>query len=275
MSAAQVHPSAVVAPGAVLSSGVIVGPHCIVGDGAVIGEGTRLISGVTIEGRTDIGRRCVLYPGVCVGLAPQVKGRSFEETRVVIGDDNILREHATVHGASKPDGVTRLGDRNFLMVNTHVAHDCALGSDITMANATLLGGHVSVEDGAVIGGMVGVHQFVRIGRLAMIGAFTKLVNDIAPYSIVDGNPAALYGANVIGLRRAGFKPEEVRAVRRALLTLLCSGRNLSLAQDEVAAELGQVPAVGHILDFIRASKRGVLRGSSAKDGEQAAIEEVL
>lgn len=271
----KIHPTAVVAPEARLAEGVEIGPHCVIGPQVSLGEGTRLINSVTVEGRTSIGRGCTLYTGVCVGFPPQVKGRTFETPAVRIGDDNVLREHATVHGASKPEGITTLGDRNYLMVNTHVAHDCVLGNDIVMANAVVLGGHVIVEDGAVLGGVAGVHQFVRVGRLVMLGAYTKLVTDAAPYSIVDGNPAAFYGANVVGLRRAGFKPEEVRAVRRALIALLGAGRNLSLAQQEVRAELGQYEAVRNILEFVSTSKRGVVRGASGPDQAPAAVEETI
>lgn len=270
-----IHPTAIVAPEASLAADVVIGPHCVVGPGVRLGEGTRLVNGVTVEGRTSIGRRCLLYTGVCVGFPPQVKGRTFEAPSVRIGDDNVLREYATVHGASKPEGVTVLGHRNYLMANTHVAHDCILGNDIVMANAAALGGHVTVDDGAVIGGVVGIHQFVRVGRLVMVGALTKLVMDAAPYSIVDGNPAALYGPNVVGLRRAGFKPEEVRAIRKALVSLLGSGRNLALAQKEVRAELGQYEVVRDILDFIGASKRGMIRGSAGPRKRPAANEETV
>lgn len=271
----KIHPTAVVAPEARLGEGVEIGPHCVIGPEVSLGDGTRLINNVTVDGRTSIGRGCTLYTGVCIGFPPQVKGRTFETPSVRIGNDNVLREHTTVHGASKPEGATVIGDRNYLMVNTHVAHDCILGNDIVMANAVVLGGHVTIEDGAVLGGVAGVHQFVRVGRLVMLGAYTKLVTDAAPYSIVDGNPAAFYGANVVGLRRAGFKPEEVRAVRRALITLLGTGRNLSLAQQEVRADSGQYETVRHILDFVSTSKRGVVRGASGPDESPAAVEETV
>ncbi|HTL71164.1 MAG TPA: acyl-ACP--UDP-N-acetylglucosamine O-acyltransferase [Candidatus Eisenbacteria bacterium] len=257
-----VHETAVVSAGARLGDGVEIGPYAIVGPEARIGRGTRLSAHVVVEGRTTIGERCVVYPGACLGTPPQDKKWKPCDSRVEIGDDNVIRECVTVHLGSKPGSVTRLGNGNFLMVGSHVGHDSVLGNNVTMANSVALGGFVQVDDGAVIGGLAGVHQFCRIGKLAMVGGLSKVVADVPPYSVCDGNPARFYGVNAVGLKRSGFSSKDLAEVKKALTLLFASGLNLQNALKRVGEECSRSPELETILSFVRGSKRGIVRVSA-------------
>ena len=259
----KIHPTAIVAKEAQIAPGVEIGPYSIIGPDVKVGNGTRILNHVVIDGRTTLGQRCVIYSGVSLGTSPQVKNFSPIESFLSIGDDNILREYVTINVSMKPGGATLIGNRNYLMINTHIAHDCQLGDDITIANSTALGGHVTVENGAVISGMCGVHQYVRIGRLSMLGGFSKAVMDVLPFSISDGRPAKFYGLNSIGLRRAGYSSKNALSIKKALKVLSSPGVKTA-AISKLKKQFAGDPNVEHLIRFAETSKRGLSRGSGEK-----------
>jgi len=260
---ALVHPTAIVSPEAWLDEGVEVGPYSIIGPQVKIGKETSLSSHVHIEGDTEIGERCRIFPGAVIGTGAQAHLPKAVRSSVSIGDDNIIREWVTIHSSMKEGGRTLIGSRNMFMANAHIAHDCVLGNDITMANLATLGGHVTVEDGVVVGGLTGVHQYVRIGRLAIIGGLSKVVMDVAPFSMVDGRPAQFRGLNAVGLRRAGFDSARRLRVRRALKELFGGRTSLSISIPQVRRDFKNDADVQSILSFLEKSKRGVTRAHSS------------
>ena len=262
------HPTAIVSPEASLGTGVEIGPYSIIGPQVRIGRDTKISSHVHIEGDTQVGERCRIFPGAVIGTSAQAYLPKAVRSSVLIGDDNILREWVTVHSSMKEGGKTVIGSRNMLMANSHVAHDCVLGNDITMANLATLGGHVSVEDGVVLGGLSGVHQFVRIGRLAIVGGLSKVVMDVAPFSMADGRPALFRGLNAVGLRRAGFDSARRLRVRRALKELFTGHTSLSITVPLVKKDFKNDPDVQSILEFLEKSKRGVTRASASNTDEE-------
>jgi len=259
MSKRKVHPTALVSKDARLSEGVEIGPYCIVGEGVSIGENTRLLSHVVIE-HTTVGVGCIIYPFSVIGLPPQDLKYKGEVTSVRIGDNNIIREYTTIHRASVDgDGLTEIGDNNFLMAYVHIAHDCKIGNSTIMANATTLAGHVTVEDFVVIGGLVAVHQFTRIGAYSMVGGFSGVVQDIPPYTTASGNRAKLYGLNTIGLKRHGFKESTIKDLKQAYRILFRSKLTLKEAIDMVRREVKPSAEIKHLIDFIERNKRGICR----------------
>ncbi len=255
-----IHPTAVVDAKATIDDGAEIGPFCIVRGNVHIGSGTRLLSNIVVEGTTDIGQNCTIFPFASIGLPPQDMKYRGEDTRLVIGSDNTIREYVTIHrGSVSGDGATTVGNKNFLMAYAHIAHDCSIGSHIIMANAATLAGHVLVEDHAVIGGLVAVHQFTRIGRYAMVGGFSGIGQDIPPYMIASGARAKLFGPNTIGLKRHGFSDEAVHAIRKAYKILFREKRTLKDAIRKVHDELSGFPEVLHLLSFIEKNKRGICR----------------
>lgn len=261
-SGARVHQTAVVDKAAELGEGVEIGPYSVIGPFVRLGAGTRVASHAVVDGHTRLGDRCVVFPGACVGTQPQDKKFKGEKSYLVIGSENVIREHVTIHPGSLAESRTVIGDRNLLMVGVHVGHDCVIGNDVIISNSVGLAGHVCIEDQAVIGGMSGVHQFCRVGRLAMVGAMSKLSMDLAPYSIADGHPAHFFGVNSVGLKRAGFSSQDVLILKKALRTLFASQSNLSKAVREVEAEFKDHPEIRYLLDFVKTSERGVMRAVS-------------
>ena len=264
----SIHPTAIVSEKAELGSGVEVGPYAVIGPRVRIGNGTRIAAHAVIEGRTQIGRRCQIFVGACLGMPAQTRHSEHTVASLIIGDDNIIREYVTVNSSMKEGGKTVIGDRNMLMINSHVAHDCVLGNDTTIANGAALAGHVKVEDRVVIGGLVGIHQYVRVGKLSMIGGVSKVVMDVAPFSINDGHPARFCGINAVGLRRAGFSSAQMGRIKTALKTLLGSRVNLSRVIPKVLKKFGDDPEVRYLVDFIENSKRGVARVSPPETGDE-------
>lgn len=261
------HPTAVIDPAARVHPTAWIGPYCVVGPEVTLGEETQLLSHVVIDGHTQLGRRNVVYSGACLGFAPQARS-SGKGTRLVIGDDNVIREHVTIHAGSKETG-TVVGSRNFLMAGSHIGHDGQVGDDVTIANQAALGGHVVVEDRAMIGGLVGVHQYCRIGKMAMVGGLTKATQDVLPYSLVDGRPARLSGVNLVGLRRNGLSSKAIADIRRAIRTIYYSGAKFREAVAGLEREFTGQPDIEHLLQFIRSSKRGVVRRSIDRTGGAA------
>jgi UDP-N-acetylglucosamine acyltransferase len=256
----EIHPSAIVSPRAELADGVKVGPYSIIGDHVRIERNTWVGSHVIIDGNTTIGEKNKIYPFVSIGLPPQDTGYRQEDTRVIIGSNNIIREYSTINRATtKQDLVTVLGNDNFLMAYSHVAHDCRLGNHIIMSNMATLGGHTAVGDYANLGGLVAVHQFVKIGAYAFIGGMTGVSQDIPPFMIAAGSRAKLYGPNQKGLRRLGFSNETIHALKKAYRIIWRESRILSEGIERIRREMEPFPELNMLLDFISNSERGVLR----------------
>ena len=261
---ARVHPSALVDPGADLDANVEIGPYALIGPHVQIGAGTVVGAHVVIEGHTTIGRRNRIFPHSVLGGVPQDKKYAGEPTRLAIGDRNTIREFCTMNiGTVQDEGTTRIGSDNWIMAYVHVAHDCVIGDHTIMANNAQFAGHVHVGDWAILGGNTGVHQFVRIGAHAMTGAGTTLLQDLPPFVMCNGNPAAAHGINVEGLKRRDFPAETIAALRRAYKVIYKEGRTVA----DACTTLEQIAAMGGdasahliaLLDFVLASKRGIVR----------------
>ena len=252
-----IHAMAIVADGAQLHPSVEVGPFTIIDAGAVVGEGTVIGSGVRIHGHTRIGAYNKIFDNVVLGALPQDTGFDpATESYLIIGDHNVLREGVNISRAKMTGAATRLGDHNFLMCNVHLGHDCEFENRIIVAPGTVVGGHVAVADRAFISGLVAIHQFCRVGELAMIAGGTKVVKDIPPFAMADGNPATIIGNNVVGLRRNGFDAQQRAAIKSSYKTLYKSGLNTSLALEQLKGEeFGD--GVSTIIEFFEQSQRGV------------------
>ena len=255
----SIHPSSVIDPAAVLHDGVEIGPFCHIGAQVEIGGGTRLIGHVTISGPTRIGERNTFYPYCSIGHRSQDLKYTSEPTHLEIGNHNSFREFCTVNRGTLPGTKTLVGHHGNFLAYSHVAHDCTVGDHVIFSNNGTLAGHVIVEDYAIIGGLSGVHQFCRLGRHAIVGGCTKIVQDVPPYMIADGNPAEVRGINQIGLERRGFAPEDTRALREAYRFLYRSNLNVKQACEKIASELAGPDVMTHLLAFIEASQRGIIR----------------
>lgn len=268
---AQVHPNAV------LGEGAIVGPYAIIGDGVHLGRRCRVGASAVIDGDTELGDECQVFPFASVGLIPQDTKYDGEETRLVIGCRNIFREGATVHcGTAGGGGVTRIGDDNFFMAYTHIAHDCIVGNKTIFANSATLAGHVVVEDGATIGAFSAVHQFCRVGREAYIGGYSVVTMDALPYGKTVGSRAMcrLYGVNTIGLERRGISSSIIEQLKQAYRFLLQSKLNTTEALERIDNEAGlDGPEVRYLVEFIRTSKRGVNLRRHPKQAEPVGVED--
>jgi UDP-N-acetylglucosamine acyltransferase len=257
---ARIHPSAQVHPGARLASGVEVGPYSVIGEHVEIGEGSWIGAHVVLDGRLRIGRRNRIFHFSSIGAPPQDKKYQGEPTAVEIGDDNTIREYVTINrGTASDAGVTRLGNDNWVMAYVHFAHDCQIGNRTIFANACQLAGHVVVGDWAIFGATTLVHQFVHVGAHAFTGMGTYLPQDLPPYVMAAGNMAKPFGINSEGLRRRGFLAETIQALKRAYRTLYRSGLPLEQAKRELEGQKAQCPEVQPILEFLSASRRGIIR----------------
>jgi UDP-N-acetylglucosamine acyltransferase len=256
--APEVDPTARVAAGAVLGTGVRVGPYCVVGPQVRLGARTVLESHVVIDGDTTLGADNHLYPFCSVGLEPQDLKFRGEATRLEIGDRNTIREFVTIHrGTAGGGGLTRIGSDNLLMACAHIAHDCLVGNGTIFGNGAVLAGHVEVMDHASVNAYSGIHQFCRVGPYAYTGGFTVATKDVLPFSKTVGNRAHVYGVNSIGLARRGFPPETIAAVKRAFRVLLSGRLTTTQALEQLEAEQ-PIAEVRQIIDFVRASSRGVI-----------------
>lgn len=256
----EIHPSAVVSPRAELAQGVKVGPYSTIGEHVTIGRDTSIGPHVVIDGHTRIGDRNRVYPFVSIGSPPQDIGYQGEETRLIIGDDNIIREYTTINRATtKEEWETVIGDRNYIMAYAHIAHDCRLGNGIIMSNVATLGGHITVGDHAILGGLVAVHQFVRIGAYAFLGAKSGVDRDVPPFMMTAGPRAKLYGINRRGLKRVGFSDEAIDGLKKAYRIIWRENRRFSEGINQVRREIKAFPELDMLLDFFNGSKRGVLR----------------
>ena len=248
----QIHPTAIVSPGAQLGQDVEVGAFCTVGPQVQLGDGVRLVSHAVIEGATQVGAGTTVHPFAVLGGAPQHLAHKGEETRLVIGERNIIREHVTMHtGTVGGGGVTKIGSDSLYMVGAHVAHDCIVGDRVTFANNATLGGHVVIGDFVFMGGLCAVHQFTRIGRYSFVGGGGVVTKDIIPYGSVWGNHAHLEGLNLVGLKRRGFTREAINALRAAYRLLFADEGTFQERLDDVAETHADTPEVMEIVDFIR------------------------
>jgi len=262
---AYIHDTAVIAPGARIGKNVEIGPYAVIGEHVEIGDGTIIGPHAVITGWTQIGKECHIYQGASIGEEPQDLKFKGEKSYTFIGDRTKIRECATVHRATGEGEETRIGNDCLLMAYTHVAHNCVLGNNVIMSNAAMIAGHAVVEDRAVIGGMAGVHQFVKIGRNAMVGGMSKLVQDVVPFTIVDGRPAKVVGLNSVGISRAGIKLESRRRIKQAYKILYRSGLSLPQAIAVIEQEVDSCEEVEHFLRFLRNAERGICRERRERD----------
>jgi UDP-N-acetylglucosamine acyltransferase len=257
----MIHPTAIVHPTAEIAERVEIGPYTVIEERVIIGEGTHVGPHVIICRDTAIGENCRIFQFGSIGEMPQDLKYSGEDTKTIIGDENVIREYVTIHRASvHGDGKTELGNHNFLMSYCHVAHDCKIGNHVIMANGATLGGHIEIEDHAILGGLSAAHQFVRIGTHCIISGLTGIPKDIPPYTMAAGERARLYGLNVTGLKRHRFSEDTLRSLKKAYRLLFRSRLPLTQAVQRVLDdEIASVPEVGHMVDFIRHSERGICR----------------
>jgi UDP-N-acetylglucosamine acyltransferase len=256
----NIHPTAIVHPKAKIDASVQVGAYSIIGEQVEIGANAHIQSHVVIDGITQIGEGCVFFPHASIGLPPQDLKYKGEPTRLIIGHNNTFREFVTINrGTATGGGQTVIGDHNFFMASSHVAHDCIIGNHIIMANVATLGGHITVGDYAVIGGLAAVHQFVHIGPYALIGGGAIVVQDIPPYVIASGNRSKLYGLNRIGLKRHGFSPQQIETLKAAYKILFRYGLPLHAAVKNARETWVSIPEVETILAFVENSTRGICR----------------
>lgn len=261
----EIHPTAIVERGAEIAASVRIGPFCHVGPKVRLGEAVELISHVVVAGRTSIGEGTRVFPFASIGQQPQDLKYRGEDSALVIGQRNVIREYVTMNPGTEGGGMmTRIGDHCLFMANAHVGHDCLLGDHIIMANSVPLAGHVVVGDYAAFGGLAAVHQFVRIGPHAYVGGLTGVERDVIPYGLVMGDRARLTGLNMVGLQRRGFSREDIQALRSAYHMLFENGEGtLSERVDAVAARYGAVKPVAEIVAFIRAdTARGFVQPKS-------------
>jgi UDP-N-acetylglucosamine acyltransferase len=259
-----IHSTALIAKGARLDSSVRVGPYAVIGPDVVIGAHTSVGAHCVLEGHTSIGQDNRIFQFASLGGAPQDKKYAGEPTRLVIGDRNTIREFCTFNtGTTQDEGVTRIGDDNWVMAYVHIAHDCQVGNQTILANNATLAGHVQVGDYAIIGGLTGIHQFTQVGAHVMAGFASHISQDVPPFMMVDGNPLAVRGLNLEGLRRRGFSPERLSAIKQMHRLLYRQGLTLDAARSAIAALPGQHPQaatdIAAMLAFLNTSARGIAR----------------
>lgn len=252
-----IHPSAIIHPNACIGPGCEIGPYCVLGECVELGDGCRLHSHVVIDGHTRLGRENEVFPFAILGKQTQDLKWKGGVTRVEIGDRNTFRECVTVHSATSDGDATVLGSNNHILAYCHIAHDCRLGNHIIMSSYAGLAGHVVVDDHAVLAGYAAVHQFCRIGRVAMIGGYSKVRQDVPPFMLADGSPAATVTINKVGLERNGASEETINALRAAYKLLFRQGLTIPNALTRIEQELPPLPEIQHLVQFVRASERGI------------------
>ena len=253
----MVHHTAIIHPKAQIGPQCEIGPYCVIGEHVALGDGCKLHSHVVIDGYTKLGGENEIFPFASIGLKTQDLKWKGGVTRTEIGDGNTFREYVTIHSATGDGEVTRVGSHNYILAYCHIAHNVTLGSHVIMSNVATLGGHVTVEDHAVIGGLAAVHQFCRVGKMSMIGGCSKIVQDVPPFMIVDGNPGETRTINKVGLERHGLSEEAQNALRHAYKILFREGLTIPNALARIEKELPQLPEVQYLVQFVRASERGI------------------
>ncbi len=269
MSYAKIHPTAIVDPAAKLGPDVEIGAYCLIGAGAMIGEGSIIQSHVVIEGEVSIGEKNSIGHGAVIGALPQDLSFSPErKTKIDIGNENVIREHCTIHRASPEGSATKIGDKNFLMVGVHVGHNCEIGNDVIIANNCLLAGHVIVDDGAFLGGGSTFHQHMHVGRLVMVQGSSAFGKDLPPFTIA-AERNSVFGINVIGLKRAGFSLKDRDEIKAAFKLIYTSGLNVGQALDK-AAGMKFGAAAREFFEFVaNAKKRGICPLKRGGDKEKS------
>ena len=257
----MIHPTAIIDPSAEIAEGVTIGPYSVIGANVSIGKGCVLKSHVVIEGYTKIGENNTFFPFSAIGQVTQDLKYDGEPTALEIGDHNTFRENTTIHRGTSEETPTRIGSHNLFLAYSHVAHDCIVGNHCILSNNGTLAGHVVMEDYGIVSGLSAVHQFCRIGEHSLVGGCAKIVQDIPPYMIVDGNPATVRGINLIGLQRRGFSEESRQNLKKAYKKILLNKKNnLAEAIESFEdSEAAQDPCVKHLIEFIRDSERGIIR----------------
>jgi UDP-N-acetylglucosamine acyltransferase len=255
----KIHPSSVIDPSAILHPDVEVGPFCHIGPQVEIGCGTRLIGHISIAGPTRIGEGNVFYPYCSIGQRSQDLKYTSEPTFLEIGNNNSFREFCTVNRGTLPGTKTLIGHHGNFLAYSHIAHDCTVGDHVIFSNNGTIAGHVTVEDHVIIGGLSGVHQFCRLGQHSIVGGCTKIVQDVPPYMIADGNPAEVRGINQVGLERRGFVAEDTRALREAYRLLYRSNLNVKQACEKIQTDFSGPDVIARLLAFVESSQRGIIR----------------
>ena len=254
-----IHPTAIVHAKAEIGENVSIGPYTVIDEKVTIGDGSRIGSCVLIEGETSLGKNNRVFHGAALGTICQDLKYRGERTSVRIGDDNTIREYVTVNSATGEDESTVIGSNVLLMAYVHIAHNCVIGDNVVLANAVNIAGHVRIHDFAIVGGITPVHQFVEIGRYAFVGGGSRIPKDVPPFIKVAGNPVRVAGLNTVGLTRRGFTTEQKALIKRAYGILYRSGLNVSQAVERIRTELPQTPEITMLVDFIRNSKRGIIK----------------
>ncbi len=255
----MLHPTAIINPKARIGADCDIWPYCIIGEHVELGTGCRLHSHVVIDGHTRLGTGNEIFPFASLGLKTQDLKWKGGLTRTEIGDNNTFREYVTIHSATGGGEATTIGSNNHILAYAHIAHNVRLGNHIIMSNVATLAGHVTVEDHAVVGGLAAVHQFCRIGTLSMIAGCAKVVQDVPPYMVVDGNPAEARATNKVGMERNGVSEEAQAALRQAYKILIRDGLTTPNALARIESELPPLPEIKHLLLFVRASERGITK----------------
>jgi len=253
----MIHSTAVIHPNAQIGANCQIGPFCVIGENVILGEGCQLHSHIVIDGHTRLGRGNEIFPFVSIGLKSQDLKWKGGLTRTEIGDDNTFRESVTINSATADGEVTIVGSRNHILAYSHVAHNVVVGNNVIMSNVATLAGHVVVEDHAVIGGLAAIHQFCRIGKMSIVGGCSKVVQDVPPFMLADGNPAETRTINKVGMERNGVSAEAQDALRRAYKILFREGLTISNALVRIESELPPLPEVKHLIEFTRTSSRGI------------------
>ncbi|MFL6521570.1 MAG: acyl-ACP--UDP-N-acetylglucosamine O-acyltransferase [Chthoniobacterales bacterium] len=259
MSGAQIHSTAIVDPRAEIGPGTMVGPYCIIEAGVVVGPDCWLQNHVTLAGPMIAGTRNKFYAYCSIGQQTQDLKYQGEPTYLEIGDENTFREFVTVNRSTTSDGKTQIGNRGNFLAYSHIGHDCVVGDSVVFSNNGTLAGHVQVGDHAIMGGLTAVHQFCRLGRFAITGGCSKIVQDVPPFMIADGNPAKVRGINVVGLERAGFSGETIKAIKEAFRLIYRSKFNTGQAIEAIQQELPASAEITQIIEFIQTTERGIIR----------------
>lgn len=252
-----IHPTSIVSKNAEIADDVEIGPFCFIEDDVKIDKGTKLLSHVVIYNGARIGKNNKFFPGSVIAAVPQDLKFNNEYTEVFIGDNNVIRESVTISRATQATKKTVIGNYCLLMAYVHVAHDCVVGNNCILANSVQLAGHVTLEDYVIIGGLTGVHQFTRVGQHVMIGACSKIVKDIPPYTLFSGNPISYEGLNIIGLRRRGFSDKSINSLKHAYSILYSSSYNVSQAIKKIKDDVELTEEVQNLLKFLDGSERGL------------------
>ncbi len=256
----MIHPTAIISPDVELGTNVQIGPYCVIEANVRLGDRCHLHSHVVIHGHSEIGSDNEFFPFAAIGTKSQDLKYAGEPTSLIVGDRNVFRENTTIHRGTVGGSPTTIGSDNLFLAYSHVAHDCTVGNHVILSNNGTLAGHVTIDDHAIISGLSAVHQFCRVGAHCITGGITKIVQDIPPFTIVDGNPATVRGINLVGLQRRGFSEEDIRSLKTAYKKLfLKKEANLKAAIESLDPDLAKKPLVTQLLSFIEGSERGIIR----------------